>query len=39
MARLQSPSFNYLSEFPVKGPPMILNREKGARLQSLRKAR
>jgi hypothetical protein len=34
-------SFNYLSEFTVNGPPMILNRahvEKGAHLQSLLKS-
>jgi len=41
-APFQEPPFNYLSEFPVKGPPMILNRtpmEKGVPLQSLHKAR
>ena len=40
-APFPEPPFNYLSEFPVNGPPMILNRipvEKGAHLQSLRKA-
>ena len=40
-ALFMDPSFNYLSEFPVIGPPMILDRtpvEKGAHLQSLLKS-
>jgi len=40
-ASFPEPAFNYLSEFLVNGPPMILNRapvEKGACLQSLHKA-
>jgi hypothetical protein len=40
-ATFPEPPFNYLSEFPVNGPPVILNRapvEKGACLQSLHKA-
>jgi len=41
-APFPDPPFNYLSEFPVNGLSMILNRapvEKSASLQSLRKAR
>ena len=40
-ALFPEPSFSYLSEFPVNGPPMILNRapvEEGAHLKSLHKA-
>ena len=40
-APFTKPSFNYLSEFPVNGLPMILNRapvEKGAHLESLLKS-
>jgi hypothetical protein len=40
-APFPEPPFNYLSEFPVNGPPMILKKalvEKGASLQNLCKA-